>query len=597
MENIKTEWRKSIFSKMVITFILIITPIYGLSIGIYNWAIQTQKAALSDTMLSQTGFYLDNLEKEIKRIKQLQYYCTTDENLLQLASIPESLDAYDRTRSILLLQQRLQSMASSSIYIAKVSAYLPSINRVVTSTAFENSFPEDEFDMLNLKKYNLTEAQTIYWKNRLFLSVTSLAGSPMAVDDDLKGSDAYRKKPLYIIGIELNMNELKNALKQFSDYLDGGALLFDRNNNYLLSSIDNAEMNAKMSDFIKSAVKTAKSGARTVKINGKSYWAIFVSSDYLNITLSKYIPEAEVLKSLRKYYFWFWVFTSAALLFILLYSFSTYRLIYKPLSQLVRSFRKMEKGDLDISITHNKDDEFGYLYRAFNQMVRKLGALIDQVYKQKILAQNALLKQLQTQINPHFLYNSYFILHRMIVLEDNENAARFSQQLGVYLKFITRSAGDEVTLESETEHSRIYAEIQALRFISRIRLEFGKLPEEWRDIMVPRLIVQPLIENAIEHGLENKSCDGLLKVSFLKSEEDMKITVEDNGNGMSGEDIDALQKVLAEKDNGGEEITGIINIHRRLQYKFGTGSGLGFSRSRLGGLCVTIRIVFERREQ
>jgi two-component system sensor histidine kinase YesM len=583
---LQASWKMSIFSRLVITFLLIITPIYVLSIEIYNWAIQTQKQDISNTMLSQVNFYIDNLEKEIQRIKLLQYYCTGDVNLQQLSSVPESLDEYEKALSILQLQQHLQAIASSSSYIKSVSAYITSIDRVVSSSTFESSIPKEEFMILDTNSYNSMDAQTIYWNNRLFLSVSNLSNTPIAVNPKVK------KIPAYIIAVELNLSVLGDALKQFNNYKEGGALLVDLHNHFLLTSTNRSEDNLGISDFVKEAAATAKSGSRNIKIRDKTYWAIFTRSDYLGVALSKYIPESEVLKNFKKYFNWFWIFTATAILLILLYSFSTYRLIYKPLTLLVKSFRKMEKGDLNIAITHKTHDEFRYLYGAFNQMVYKLGALIEQVYKQKILAQNAQLKQLQTQIIPHFLYNSYFILHRMVIDEDHENAVRFSQMLGNYLKFITRSAGDEVTLDREIEHARIYTEIMGMRFANRMQLEFQRTPKPCSDIRVPRLIIQPIIENALEHGLENKASGGILKISFSKSEQALNVIVEDNGNRLSNLELEALQQSLIEKVSVDEmEVTGIQNIHRRLQYRFGNDGGLLFSRSELGGLKVEIRIV------
>ncbi|MCD9021720.1 sensor histidine kinase [Cohnella silvisoli] len=585
-ELFKEKWKMSIFGRLVITFLLIIFPIYVLSIEIYQWAIQTQKQDISNTMLSQVNFYMENLEKEIQRIKLLQYYSTDDVNLHQLAFVPESLDDYGKAQTILQLQQHLKAIASSSSYITSANAYIPSINRVVSSSTFESSIPKEEFNILDTNSYNSKDAQTIYWNNRLFLSISNLSNTPIDTKNKVK------KKPAYIIAVELNLSVLEDALKQFNTYKNGGALLIDLQNDFILTSTNNTEENSRVAEFVKEAVKTAKSGSENIKVMDKAYWAIYTSSDYLGFTLSKYIPESEVLKAFKKYSNWFWIFTATAILLILLYSFSTYRLIYKPLSLLVKSFRKMEKGDLNISIAHKTDNEFRYLYGAFNKMVDKFGTLIEQVYKQKILAQNAQLKQLQTQIVPHFLYNSYFILHRMVLDEDNENAARFSEQLGNYLKFITRSAGDEVTLASEIEHARIYTEILSMRFASRMKIEFEETPEQCSPIRVPRLIIQPIIENALEHGLENKASGGILIISFVKSEEVLDIVVEDNGNSLNNEELEALQKSLVEKDHIDEvEMTGIKNIHRRLQYSFGNDSGLIFSRSGLGGLKVVIRIV------
>ncbi|MBB6670113.1 histidine kinase [Cohnella nanjingensis] len=536
-------------------------------------------------MLSQVDFYKENLEKEIQRVKLLQYYFMDDVNLQQLAFLPESLDDYGKAQSILQVQQHLKSIASSSSYIISASAYIPSIDRVISSSAFESSIPYEEFNALDVNAYNSKSAQTIYWNKRLFLSISNLSNTPI----DTQSKD--KKKPAYIIALELNLRVLEDALKQFNNYNDGGALLVDHRNNFVLTSTNNAEENSTVSEYVKTAVKTAKSGSKNIKIMDKSYWMIYTSSDYLGITLSKFVPESEVLKAFEKYSNWFWIFTATAILLILIYSFSTYRIIYKPLSLLVKAFRKMEKGDLNISITHKSDNEFRYLYDAFNKMVDKFGTLIEQVYKQKILAQNAQLKQLQTQIVPHFLYNSYFILHRMVIDEDNDNAARFSQQLGTYLKFITRSGSDEVTLVSEIEHARIYAEILSMRFASRMKIEFEPTPEEYSSIRVPRLIIQPIIENALEHSLENKASGGILSISFLKSEKALNVVVEDNGNGLNDQELEALQKSLIEKDHMDEvETTGIKNIHRRLQYSMGNDSGLLFSRSDLGGLKVTVQI-------
>ncbi|MFC5405930.1 sensor histidine kinase [Cohnella soli] len=580
--SVRSIWKMSIFGRMVITFLLVIVPLYFLSIEIYRWAVQTQKQDISNTMLSQVDFYMENLEKEVQRIKLLLYYGTEDVNLHQLAFVPESLDDYGKAQTILQLQLQLKSIASSSSYITNASAYIPSLNRVVSSSTFESSIPKEEMIMLDINSHHAKDAQTIYWHNRLFLSISNLSNFP--------ADSVSNKKPAYILSVELDLRALEGAIKQFNNYNDGGALLIDLRNHFVLNSTSNVQENAIVADYVKAAVATARSGSGSIEINGKSYWAIYTKSDYLGIALSKFVPENEVLKAFRKYSNWFWIFTATAVLLILIYSFSTYRLIYKPLSLLVKSFRKMEKGDLNISISHKSDNEFKYLYDAFNKMVDKFGTLIEQEYKQKIFAQNAQLKQLQTQIVPHFLYNSYFILHRMVIDEDHENAARFSQQLGQYLKFITRSGADEVALGSEIEHARIYAEILSMRHASRMHIEFEETPESYKNIRVPRLIIQPIIENALEHSLENMAGGGILSVSFREEDQALNVVVEDNGNALNDQELEELQKSVDGKDQiDVVETTGIKNIHRRLQYKFGNDSGLQFSRSVLGGLKVVIR--------
>ena len=259
---------------------------------------------------------------------------------------------------------------------------------------------------------------------------------------------------------------------------------------------------------------------------------------------------------------------------------------------LVNGFAQVEKGTLDIELKYKIDDEFGYLYKRFNSMCRRLAALIEQIYEQKIRAQNAELKQLQYQINPHFLYNSLFILYRMAKMNEIEGILKLSQHLGGYYQFVTKSASDEVTLGAEIKHAMDYIQIQSIRYANRIKVEFPDVPEEMQSLIITRLILQPLIENSYNHGLSNKLSGGILKVNIVRDEEVLKIIVEDNGETMNEETLDKMKTALASVDHI-EEDGGLLNIHRRLIIRYGPESGLFLSIGAMGGLCVEMRITLK----
>lgn len=221
-------------------------------------------------------------------------------------------------------------------------------------------------------------------------------------------------------------------------------------------------------------------------------------------------------------------------------------------------------------------------------MEDQLKQLIEEVYVQKNLAQRAQLKQLQAQINPHFLYNSFFILSRRIKRGDIEGSEEFAKHLGNYFKYLTRDAADDVPLQREVEHATSYAAIQGARFAGRIRVEFGELPKEAAGILVPRLILQPILENAFRYGLENKTEQGLLRIDFRQTEEVLEIVVEDNGEEATDECIEKMKNSL--KEDSGAEVTGLINIHRRLQIYFGSEYGIYVERSQIGGVAIKMRI-------
>ena len=582
MEKVNIIWKKSIFTRLIVTFLFIIIPVYFMGINLYNWGISIVSEEVSNSMISQVTYYLNGLETDLQRIKALQYDCLNDDNLDKLANLSQLMNEYEKSVHILASQQRLNAIKSSSVYINDVCAFIPSFGKSISALGNVDDFDQEKFTMLNV--YDTTSASQIMYKNKsLFLSATS----PIP---NLSG----KEKPSFLIEIELSGAELKKALGQLNNYTGSGSILINQMNDYIIENASDKKVAEQVYGLTQKKINGLKSGKSFVKIEKKQYLIVFATSNYLNMSLIKYIPADLLSEPLKKYQVAFWLFSIVSVIIIVLFSVSTFRFIHRPLKKLVNSFQKLETGELNFSINHKRNDEFGYLYQQFNATMEKLNALIEQVYKQKILAQHAELKQLQAQINPHFLYNSFFILHRMIKLEDYKNSLHFSHQLGNYFRFITRSAADEVSLDREAEHARIYAEIQAMRFSNRICVEFHDVPDKYKEFMVPRLILQPLIENSIEHGLKNKEKDGIVRIMFNELADGLCITVEDNGCGVSDLEIDKLRGTLSNNENC-TECTGVINIHQRLQLKFGPDSGLSIYQGELGGFKVEVNIILNVR--
>jgi len=556
-------------------------PLYLLGFNIYTWGMQTVRKEITNTMVSQVDFYMDNLEMDIQRMRALQYELLNDEDLNNLAVISDTMGNYEKSRAILRLQQRLNAIKSSSSYIFDIRVHIPSIDMSISPLHSPDNLQEEEFNML-WKARPESDFQIVYWEGKLLLSVIH----PV---NNFSGN----KLPLYAIIIELSKDSLNKALQQFNSHRGSGAFLIYLPYDYIVAKNEpEPGITDRMLSWLKNQEDGNGIGGSSIEYNGNRYLSIYTKSDYLNMTLCKYIPEDEVFSRVRQYSIWFLIFSLLAVIFIALYALSTYKFIHEPLQVLVESFRMLEKGNLNIFIRHDYNDEFRYIYQRFNDMVERLNTLINQVYKQKILNQKAEFKQLQSQINPHFLYNSFFILSRMIKGRDYENSMEFARQLGNYFQFITRSAADEVPLDKEVEHARIYARIQEMRFSRRLRVEFQELPKEYSNLIVPRLIIQPIIENAFEHGLDNKTSGGLIRVTFHPIEEGLKIVIEDNGEELSEQQLDKLKEILA--SHGNEiEYTGILNINQRIKLKFGDRSGLNLSRSELGGLKVEMYLLGE----
>lgn len=577
MKNIPTGWYKSIFTRLLIIFLLILVPLYFGGIAIYGWGVAQVQDSTSQTLSSEGSSWMEGFELEVERIRMLQYECLTDPDLDDLCVRAGTLDDMQRTQAMNRLLNRLTAIKSSSRYIRQVIIYIPAISRTLLSRGSTTELNAEEFRKAcadSASQFPLVFRDGTAWLSAVY-PIQNTSGSRTVRD---------------LIAVELSLPELQRSIAGGGEGSSRKSVLASSDGLLLSAGLDD-EMAAQMA--ADPALAKSSSGLASLWAGGVRYLASRTASGALSLSLYRFVPEVELFAPLNRYRLWFWLFTGAAVVIISLFTIASRRLIDRPLAILVQSFRSVENGNLDVRIEHRADDEFRYLYRHFDDMTSNLKTLIDQVYKQKILAQALELKHLQSQISPHFLFNSFFLLQNMVERGDNEGASAFTRQLGAYFQFITRSADDEVTLEKEAAHARAYAQIQARRFRGRIAVEFGDVPFQHQGLVVPRLIIQPVIENAFEHGLEQKASGGLLKVSFETEAGMLTVRVEDNGGGMNAERVEEMN---AQLDAGGESVesTALINIHRRLRLRFGVRSGMKFSVGDGGGLVAELLIQLEQ---
>ena len=580
MFNVSKYLGSSILRKLLLTFIAITIPLYCIGIGVYYISLRTVREEIENSMITRTSFFLDSIDSELSRINILQSDCLSDKNLNSLTNLSSIMSLYEKTNSMLRLQQRMSAIKNSSAYIEEATAHISTINKSISAW---NGVTELNFQYFN----NIANAL-----NNETGMINYIYGTRMLSTLPVIGKEG--QLPLYILDIELSEAQLLKSLEYNDRDKPGKTVLLDLMNDFSINTYGNEEIVDAIKIWISSNKHDEISGKGYLQLMSSKYFVVFSKSTLTNLYVLNYIPEEQIVRDLRKMSIWFWLFPFAAILTILSYSLSIVRIVQKPLRTLVKSFSIIKEGKLSHKIQYIHNDEFKDLYSSFNDMVEKLRILIDQVYKQKILKQKAEMKQLQSQINPHFLYNSFFILNTMAVLGDNENIEKFTVQLGEYFKFITRNAMDDVRLQDEIRHARTYTEIQAMRFANRVNVSFDELPKELYDIMVPQLIIQPLIENAFEHGIEKMTENGILSIQFDFDDNKIDIVIKDNGSGIDFSRLVELKNNLTLETDA--ETTGIINIHKRLVLKYGNGSGIFVNNNELGGLETVVRIM-RRGEQ
>ena len=263
------------------------------------------------------------------------------------------------------------------------------------------------------------------------------------------------------------------------------------------------------------------------------------------------------------------------------------------LSRLAQRMNCVTNGDLEARFFYPYRDEVGSLAKSFNYMIGEMKRLIEsqertieelreerdrvaEIQKQKRKAE---LKALQAQINPHFLYNTLNAITWQAADQGAEEIARLSNLLGRFFRLSLRKGAETVTLREEAEHAKSYLDIQTLRYRSKIRYEID-LPEETREVVVIKLILQPLVENSIYHGIKEKQGEGLIRIRAEKKssegQEILELSVWDNGIGMEEEKTAMINAGLRAGITDRKEGYGIYNVNERILLYYGKAYGLQY---------------------
>jgi len=401
--------------------------------------------------------------------------------------------------------------------------------------------------------------------------------------------------PPYYLEVVLNQDRMREHLSSFS----AGDRKLSLQYNHATGSVLFSNRKISSQNEIKTLLgaegipTNGSVFSRPVRLDGMEYTLIACHSPLLHATFGQLLSTLELERIPRTFYFFMLFFVFLCLIIIVLLGFSIHRQVTKPTHKLIRAFSATGEGHFDTRINGSRyAQEYRELAERFNEMNAQISSLIASNYEHTIHLQRAQVKQLQAQINPHFLYNSFFLLRHMVRADDREVCLKFLGCLGRYFQYITDNENDMATLEEEFGHAHDYLSIQQLRFEDRLQLDIQPVPEHLRNLPVLRLMLQPLLENVLTHSHWEEGRQRLIRMRFIEQEDTLQIRVEDNGDGVLDETIATLQKKL-QRVLPLAETSGLSNISQRLHLHYDAKGCLMVSRSELGGFCVTITIPME----
>ncbi|MDR0963776.1 MAG: sensor histidine kinase [Clostridium sp.] len=263
--------------------------------------------------------------------------------------------------------------------------------------------------------------------------------------------------------------------------------------------------------------------------------------------------------------------------------------ITEPISALAKKAVDLGDGNFLTNPLETQTTELQVLDDGFNEMIRRINSLMDkQILDQKTL-HRAELELLQAQINPHFLYNTLDSIVILAQSERNEDVVRMVTSLSVFFRNSLSKGQDIITLGAERDQVASYLVIQQIRYSDILQYDI-EIAHDVLDCMVPKLILQPLVENALYHGTKNKRGVGHIRILGRKQKEDVLLQVIDDGVGMAKDQVDALLTGIYEDKHTG---LGLVNVHKRIKLYCGEAYGLSFESVQGVGTTVSVLLPYQ----
>lgn len=390
-----------------------------------------------------------------------------------------------------------------------------------------------------------------------------------------------------VIAINIDKFVLKNLITR--DAVSNSYIL-DENNNVIVSSFNEVKPELmEQLDKIKDRL-TQDSGELFLNLKGKELILVYDTSSFTGWKYVTVIPADASMQQMAK------LRDSILVLFLLMNILSAVILvvllsgqIYRKVNKLIASMREVERGNFDVTIQHGDRDEFGYMYTSFNKMTGKIKALFGELYQQKLLQKDAELKLLQSKINPHFIYNIFDNMNWLIQLERYEELELLVDAVSNYYKKSLNVGRDFISVKDTIDQLKSYVNIQKIRFKDRFTCTF-EFEQELLGMQILNFMLQPLVENAICHGIEPKAEKCHISVKGFRSGENVCLCVEDDGMGITAEILDEINYYFENEQAKSDDYFAITNINMRIKLFYGREYGLKIESMHSEGTLATVTI-------
>ncbi|WP_313127905.1 cache domain-containing sensor histidine kinase [Anaerocolumna sp.] len=386
--------------------------------------------------------------------------------------------------------------------------------------------------------------------------------------------DVYSLKELGFINIEVDESVLAGAISDLQEE-KSKVVIYDNLGNMIVSSDDDfITADSSKSSYFNKMIQDDKPNYISYYQDGKKYVAIYTSFNYGKWYIVKTVPEAVLYSDLNKMQLYTLLGGVISLVIMFNAAYIYARKITKPIEIMMYQMKKVEDGNLDVRVESNVYNELDDLSDSFNQMVNQIKNLMDDIVAVEHNKNELELEVLHAQINPHFLYNTLNTIRWMAKIKGEDSISDALVALVKLLRVSISFGNNMITLEEEIAYIENYLLIQKLRFNQLFEIHYDII-EEHKLLNIPKLILQPIVENSLIYGIdeaEDREEPIVIRIFTRREENHIEIVVEDNGNGIEKEVLDKIFK--QEQNINRFSKVGLNNVNQRLKLYLGDAYGL-----------------------
>jgi two-component system, sensor histidine kinase YesM len=561
----------------IIMSLIMVTALVFVLGGIrYAFSLYDEQIYAKSSQVLMMSSY--SIEEKLKQVEEVSYEIAVDPNIQRiLIELQGNVEKYDFYRLEQEIEDLLVKYAGSEKYIQSIYLF-DSQGREFLAGSSSNP--------LNATEKELALSQAVKYKGENhWMERDGYNGNLTSV----RLIRSYENLNFDNVGkllIRVNLDTIVSDLPKPTGELAG---------NIVISDGDHVFYSEKGMDDVNTYhfVSENDQGYGIEKINGERSFVNYFTTDFEGWTYWSIIPFNKLFSKITA------VKYSLVLVFVLMFiilislSFNFFSRITKPILELAGTMQKVQNGNFTIVNTLNPpkiyQDEVGVLYRNFKTMIQRIDELIKENYSKQLLIKETEFKALQSQINPHFLYNTLESINWLAIINKQKQISSMVEALGNLMRNSINFKEDIITIEEELEIVTSYLTIQKYRFDDRLEFQLD-IPSGFMKCRIPKLILQPLLENSFKHAVETSIYTSVIKLQAYQEQDKLLIRVEDNGPGIDPLILQKVKEGIVKPKGTG---IGLNNIDNRIKLFTGEQYGLRIENLLGKGTAITVVLPFQ----